>query len=269
MRHVVLFSGGAASWAAARRVADQHGTADLTLLFTDTKSEDEDLYRFLDEAAADIGVPVTRLADGRDIWQVFKDERFLGNSRADPCSRILKRGLSRDWVAENCDPADTTIYLGMDWTEVHRLERARNAWSPWRVEGPMTGPPYMTRPEMLAALEARGIRPPRLYGLGFTHNNCGGGCVKAGRSHFVQLLSVFPARYAEWERNEEDVRQHIGADVSILRDRGDGDTKPLTLAALRHEVEAGVSQPLWDHGGCACFEEPEPVEAGTGRRGPR
>lgn len=255
-KRVVMFSGGATSWATARRVADTYGTDDLTLLFTDTMSEDEDLYRFLDEAAADIGAPLVRLADGRDIWQVFKDERYLGNSRIDPCSKILKRELSRAWMVEHCDPATTIVYLGMDWTEVHRVDRSRAAWAPWRVEAPMTEPPYRLRTEMLADLQARGITPPRLYGLGFAHNNCGGGCVKAGKSHFVQLLQVFPARYAEWERNEEDVRQHIGADVSILRDRRGGDTGTFTLRALREEVEAGVAQPLWDVGGCGCFEEP-------------
>jgi len=139
-----MFSGGAASWMAARRVVEWHGTTDLTLLFTDTMTEDEDLYRFLDEASANVGVPVTRLSDGRDIWQVFKDSRFLGNTRADPCSRILKRDLSRRWIEEHCDPATTVIYLGMDWTEIHRLDRARIAWHPWRVEGPLTEPP---RPE--------------------------------------------------------------------------------------------------------------------------
>lgn len=251
----MLFSGGAASWAAASRIMDG-GATDVTLLFTDTLAEDEDLYRFLDDAAADLGLPVTRLADGRDIWQVFKDERFLGNSRADPCSRILKRDLSRAWVEANCDPSDTTIVLGFDWTEVHRLERTQKAWTPWHVEAPMTQPPFRLKSEMLADLEARGIQPPRLYGLGFTHNNCGGGCVKAGRSHFVQLLQVFPTRYAEWERKEEEIRQHIGADVSILRDRSGGETSVLTLAALRQEVEAGVAQPLWDIGGCGCFEDP-------------
>ena len=56
MKHVVMFSGGAGSWAAAKRVAERHGTADLTLLFTDTLMEDEDLYRFLHEAAAAVFV---------------------------------------------------------------------------------------------------------------------------------------------------------------------------------------------------------------------
>jgi hypothetical protein len=252
-----MFSGGAASWAAAKRVSERYPPpTSLVLLFTDTKTEDEDLYRFLDEAAADVGGELVRLADGRDIWQVFKDERFLGNSRADPCSRILKRDLSRAWIEEHCDPAKTILYLGMDWTEMHRLDRARLAWTPWVVEGPMTEPPYRTKAEILDDLRAAGIRPPRLYDLGFAHNNCGGGCIKAGQSHFAHLLQVFPARYAEWETKEEDVRQHIGADVAILRDRTDGESAPLTLRALRERLEAGATLPMFDLGGCGCFEEP-------------
>ena len=89
--HVVMFSGGITSWAAARRVARLHGTDNLTLLFADTNIEDEDLYRFLDDAARDIGVPVTRVADGRTPQQVFADKRFLGNSRIAPCSHLLKQ----------------------------------------------------------------------------------------------------------------------------------------------------------------------------------
>lgn len=256
MRYVVFFSGGAASWAAARRLADQG--KDLALLFTDTKTEDEDLYRFLDEAATDIGAPLVRLEDGRDIWQVFRDERFLGNTRADPCSRILKRDLSRRWVEANCDPETTTLVLGMDWTELHRLERAQKAWAPYRVTAPMTEPPYRLRAEMLADLEARGITPPRLYGMGFEHNNCGGGCVKAGVGHFARLLAAFPERYAEWEANEQGLRDHLDADVSILRDRAGGDTRPLTLRALRERIETNALPllDLWEVGGCACFEDP-------------
>jgi len=52
MHHVVQYSGGAGSWAAAMRVAEQHGTDGLTLLFEDTLIEDQDTYRFLIEAAA-------------------------------------------------------------------------------------------------------------------------------------------------------------------------------------------------------------------------
>lgn len=71
-RVVQMSSGGTGSWAAARRVADWYGTDDMVLLFADTLVEDEDLYRFLMEAAQDIGVPVTRVCDGRTPDQVSR-----------------------------------------------------------------------------------------------------------------------------------------------------------------------------------------------------
>jgi 3'-phosphoadenosine 5'-phosphosulfate sulfotransferase (PAPS reductase)/FAD synthetase len=61
VRHVVMFSGGLLSWAAAKRVVAGNGTGDVVLLFTDTRAEDGDLYRFLAEAAANVGVPLTLL----------------------------------------------------------------------------------------------------------------------------------------------------------------------------------------------------------------
>src|SRR4051794_34291502 len=98
-----MFSSGAGSWAAARRVADQHGTDNLVLLFADVKGEDEDNYRFLHEAAADIGGELVVVSDGRTIWDVFKDDRFLGNTRLANCSKFLKQKPARDWLDANCD----------------------------------------------------------------------------------------------------------------------------------------------------------------------
>src|SRR5215218_1286101 len=72
---VVMFSGGDSSWLAARRRVDTHGPGGMTLLFADTQAEDDDLHRFLDDASANLGLPVTRIADGRDPWQVFHDDR--------------------------------------------------------------------------------------------------------------------------------------------------------------------------------------------------
>src|SRR5262245_45177929 len=98
-RRVVMFSSGAGSWAAARRVADECGTDDLWLVFADVKGistsphagEDDDNYRFLAEAARDVGGRLVVVSDGRDIWQVFKDKRFLGNTRQANCSHLLKQ----------------------------------------------------------------------------------------------------------------------------------------------------------------------------------
>lgn len=251
--HVVMFSGGVGSWAAARRVVASHGRRRVTLLFADTLIEDPDLYRFLDQAAADIGVPVTRIADGRTPWQVFKDKRYLGNTRVDPCSAILKRDLMRRWIEQNCRPRATTIHLGIDWSEQHRLDNAAPRWAPWRVDAPMCHPPFVDKAQMLDALRVAGIEPPRLYAMGFAHNNCGGGCVKAGIGHFKLLLDKLPEVYGDWERNEQELREHLGKDVAILRDRSGGVVRPLPLLELRQRVHGNtIVVDETDVGGCGC-----------------
>lgn len=252
-----MFSGGAGSWAAAKRVAEQHGTGGLALLFTDTLIEDADLYRFLEEAAANVGGELVRIADGRTPWEIFRERRFLGNTRVDLCSRILKRELAEVWLAEHCDPAETTVYVGIDWTEEHRFHRMRDRYAErgWRFEAPLCDRPLISKPDVLAWLDREGIRPPRLYALGFAHNNCGGGCVKAGQGHFAHLLKTLPERYAEWEDQEERLRSELG-DVAILRDRRGGETKPMPLRVLRERLEAGCGQvDLFEIGGCGCFVE--------------
>ncbi|MFC0213887.1 hypothetical protein ACFFK0_15760 [Paenibacillus chartarius] len=196
------------------------------------------------------------MADGRTPWQVFRDERYIGNSRVDPCSKILKRNLCFRWLEQNCDPGKTIVYLGLDWTEMHRYERAKPYWSPWNIRAPLCEEPYFTKPDMLAWLKQTGIRPPRLYGMGFPHNNCGGFCVKAGQAQFKLLLKTMPDRYAYHEQQEELLRRYLNKNVAILRRTAGGRTVPLTLRQLREETEKS-SRPLLpeaeEWGGCGCF----------------
>ena len=250
--HIVMFSGGIGSWATAKRVAAKHGTQSLTLLFADTLMEDEDLYRFVDEAAANIGGELVRIAEGRDPWQVFHDRRFLGNSRVDPCSDILKRKLLRRWLKKNHDPSDTMVYIGIDWTEEHRFIAARERWQPWKCMAPLCEAPFQTKIDLLADLKAQGIQPPRLYSLGFPHNNCGGFCIKAGHAHFELLLKVMPERYAMHEQKENKLRKYLGKNIAILRDRSNGQTKPLSLSEFRKRVQRGEKVDKFDWGGCGC-----------------
>ena len=199
--------------------------------------------------------PVTRIADGRTPWDVFRDERFLGNSRVDPCSKILKRKLLDRWLSENCDPVHTIVYVGIDWTEEHRFARlrARREVSGWTYRAPLCEPPYVTKREILSAMRSAGVDPPRLYALGFPHNNCGGFCVKAGQAHFLRLLDTMPERYAFHESQEEAMRQMLGRDVSILKDTRGGEKRPLTLRVLRERAEVDrESIDKFDFGGCGC-----------------
>ena len=261
MKHVVMFSGGAGSWATAKRVAQVHGVKDMVLLFADTRMEDEDLYRFLDEAAANVGAPLVRIADGRNVWELFQDNHCIGNGKVDLCSRELKREPLDRWRDENCKPEETIIYLGIDWTESHRITRIQSRVAPWRYEAPLCQAPYLSKKDVLAWMEQEGVKPPRLYGLGFPHNNCGGFCVKAGQAQFVRLLRTMPERYAWHEAQEEKTReiqrQHGVTPSTVMyhrRGQKPGETRTrVTMREFREDIER---QPEMfdrnDWGGCGC-----------------
>lgn len=244
--HVVQYSGGIGSWAAAQRVAAAYGTDDLVLLFADTRVEDGDLYRFLTDSAAQLGVPVTRVCDGRTPFEVFADQRFLGNSRLAPCSAHLKQKPCRKWLEQHANPADTILYVGIDWSEAHRTPAIERGWAPWQVRFPMCEPPHITKTAMLDHARALGVRPPRLYDLGFTHNNCGGACVRAGKKQWTHLLRTFPNRYQQAEQGEQRLRADLG-DVTILRERRSGQTHRLTLTELRQRVSEQTALDLPAH----------------------
>lgn len=119
--------------------------------------------------------------DGRTPWDVFKDARYLGNSRLAPCSHVLKQEAAATYLANNYpDTGDTVLHLGIDWTEAHRTAAPVANWAPYRVEFPMCEEPYLDKLDMLRLLDEVGIARPRLYGMGFAHNNCGGFCVRGG-----------------------------------------------------------------------------------------
>ncbi|MBU8637673.1 phosphoadenosine phosphosulfate reductase family protein [Bacillus pumilus] len=255
MKHIVFYSGGIGSWMTACRVIEQQGKENVILLFTDTLIEDIELYRFLDETEQDFGIEITRIADGRTPWQVFKDTRFLGNSKLAKCSHMLKQETAKKWLHSNYGPDECILYLGIDFTEIHRTKAPVKNWSPYQVKFPMTEKPYLYKADMLNALKKKNIKVPRLYELGFSHNNCGGMCVRGGQGHFVQLLEHFPARYQQMEMFEKEMSEFLEREVTILKKTENEASHPLSLEKLRQAYEAGKKDQLdlFDVGGCGCF----------------
>lgn len=204
LKYLIQFSGGVGSFAAACWAVSQHGRDNVELLFADTMMEDEDLYRFVDDCVNYLKVPLHVVKDGRDPWQVFNDVKFLGNSRVDPCSRILKRELCKGWVKNNYpDVSSVRIVLGIDWTEEHRVKNFVRWWNPYTGIAPLVEDKTYDKNKFMHKMQTSfGIKIPRLYTLGFPHNNCGGFCVKAGKAHFLHLLSTLPDRYRYHEERE-------------------------------------------------------------------
>jgi len=263
MQRIVMYSGGALSWAAAMRTIERHGREAVQLLFTDTSMEDEDLYRFLDDSEKQLGVEIVRVCDGRTPWDVYRDRRMMGSSRMDPCSAELKRKVGHKWLAQYAQGA--TLVFGIDWTEMHRTVSITKRYAEMGqpVEFPMCDAPWVHKDGVLRWMRDQGVESPRLYAMGFAHNNCGGFCCRAGRAHFAHLLRTMPERYVYHEAKEQEMREFLGKDVSILRDRADGTTDPITLRDFREQLQDdGGQKKLFDDfeiGGCGCFIGTEEV----------
>ena len=252
MKRVVSYSGGLGSFMAAKLTVERHGTENVQLVFTDTKTEDEDLYRFLLETSMRLSVELEILADGRNIWEVFQDVKFMGNSRIDPCSRVLKRELFRNWIDEKYGPGGCVIVFGIDHRESHRMTAIASRWAPYQCEAPLCAEEF-SKEDILNALDLLGIAPPRLYELGFPHNNCGGFCVKTGQKQMALLLQKLPERYKWHEEQQEKLFLSIGKRHGFIRKMVDGEIKYLGLKEFRELVERNAQVDQYAEEGCGCF----------------
>lgn len=205
------------------------------------------------------------LVEGRDPWEVFRDVRFLGNSRVDPCSRALKREVIDAWRDGNCNPVVDVFSLGIGSHEDHRFLgrvgqpglRDRMAATGWTYVSPLIGTIESDIP--FHFLAKSGLVRPRLYRKRYVHNNCGGFCIKAGHGHYLNRLGADPDRYAYDETMERKISEWVGQPVTMLTDRRGGDKVMMSLGELRASVSAGMFEEVDNEpgdSGCGCMIDP-------------
>lgn len=267
MKWISNFSGGWCSLFGTIRSIERHGKENVIPLFADTLYESADLYDANRRAEDVMGIPLVRVCVGLTPWELFRKEGLIGNDRSPICSIRLKREPLNDWMESRyeMDHRQTTligehatVVLGFDFTEWDRVVDFQNQHLNWTVEAPMTDEPLWDKCKMRREAERLGFKEPELYALGFPHNNCGGGCVKAGISHFVHLYNVKRDTFLKWESEEQETLREFAArgvsngHFTILKDRRNGETKPLSLRDLRLRIEAGETFRKNDWGGCGC-----------------
>ncbi|RUL46539.1 hypothetical protein EK386_18965 [Lysinibacillus antri] len=245
-----MFSGGAASAYVAYYIVQKYGKENCVLFFTDTLWEDIDNYRFMEEVAEYIGLDITYRTDGRTPEEVFYDVRFLGNSRMAKCSEELKVRQTLIYLEELRDihNLEPILYFGIGPHEQHRAVNLQNFYEHNPIE------PIATRFPMIETFKEDldtkkiirdewKIALPRMYGLGFSHANCAGRCVRGGLGHYALLYKVWPDQYLEQEAMEERFREKFNKDVSILK----RNSKAFTLREYRelmdlHGIEKYLSE---------------------------
>lgn len=148
------------------------------------------------------------------------------------------------------------------------IQRA-NAADGWIYEAPLLTEPQPGEYSLFfAPLDQIGPKEPRLYGLGYMHNNCGGFCCKAGQAHWANRYRVQPDRYAYDAMMERKMRDYLGADVAMMTDRRGGDKKPLTLETFAERLRDEPTQEYEyapGDSGCNCMFAPDAIEQGAHR----
>lgn len=113
---IVMYGGGLTSYEAARRAIERYGHNRVEIWFADTRMEDDDLYRFNRDVEKILEHKIIVFDQGVDVWGIFYRERFLGNSRIDPCSKFLKRVPLRKEL-ENRFPNSACVICRNDWSK--------------------------------------------------------------------------------------------------------------------------------------------------------
>jgi hypothetical protein len=258
VKHIVSLSGGTASAVSANRVIERYGSENATLWFADTLWEDEDLYRFLDDLESFWEKKIERFTDGRNPLQVAEDASIIPNQRRAPCSLQLKVFPFRRYLLTQ--PRPVTVHIGFDATEEHRMARPKKEYE--AIEGVTVDFPLLWKPTLFMQspheiVASWGIKVPRMYEEGFSHNNCGGRCVKQGHKDWRRLLQWKPERFTE-VRDWEEVQRAKGgarANYAILRDQSNNEVQLPLIPSLEKTHEADPQLGMFsgeDAFGCFC-----------------
>ena len=299
MKHIVSFSGGAGSFATAKQVAKKVGLTDLVMVFCDTLIEDSDLYRFNYDVASHIyeiesselkvlcysvpevyeegrkehlyklakcwnsvfGDKFPYLQNGMDIWDSFKKNSWVGNSRVAHCTTDLKGKEFMKWLKVSYQSDECVLHFGFDWAEAHRLETAKKNWSPYTCEAILCQTPFLSRQQIMQIIDDCEIDLPRLYDLGFSHNNCGGFCVKAGLKHFKLLFEKMPQVYAYHQAKYDALAAELPTAKPFLKKTVNKQQSYLTLGEYADMLKTNQQFDIFDDSNqCGCFSMYDPSQ---------
>lgn len=210
MKHIVLYSNGAQSAYTAYLVAKKYGTQNLVLLYNLTGSEHPDSKRFAQDVSELIGVEITEISCGMNLWELIEKQNFIPNPRAAFCTRILKVEPAREYFKTLKEKF--TVYLGYTKDEEHRAEKFLKANPDLKTRFPLIEK-GLSAEDTKKKLVRLGIKLPEAY-LYFEHNNCIP-CVKGGKSHFKQVLKYFPDKYWKMAELEKRIGHTVLKDISL------------------------------------------------------
>ena len=204
-RIVSWFSCGAAS-----AVATKLARPDVIAL-CDTGSEDGDNARFMADCERWSGQPITHLR-GKfpNTWAVWEKRRFINGMDGAPCTGELK--VAPRLAFQRPDDVHVFGYTA-DANDVRRAEALRENWPELTISTPLIDQ-GITKAGCLAMVMNAGIKPPRVYAMGFPNANCIP-CGKAtSPAYWALVRKEFPVQF----HRMADLCRDVGARLTRIND---------------------------------------------------
>lgn len=204
MRRVIAFSNGASSAVMTKLATQRYDNT--VIVYCDPGGEHESNKRFLRDCEQWIGQPIIVLKNQKyvDHFDVFRQKRYIAGVKGAACTKRLKIDLKRKFS----EPDDIHL-LGYTIEEVKRAKRFDDRHSElteWLLINE-----NITKADCLGLLSKAGIELPKMYELGYNHNNCIG-CCKGGMGYWNKIRIDFPENFKIMAEIERDLNYSVCKD---------------------------------------------------------
>lgn len=220
MKHVVLFSGGAASsyvaYLVKKEQEEKGNIKDIVLLHTPTLSECEDSEKFRLKVARYLKLPMTVWGRGEDIWEVIERNNAIPGQFMPFCTQQLKQQMKEEYYKYLKSIGEDFIeYVGFGVDEWQRMQRAvaRAEQKGRTVRFLLIENQIKSEDVKKIIQEEWKIELPTAYKT-LKHNNCIP-CFKGGKKYFYDVYKNYPNEYEKAMKKEEEVGYTVFKDVSL------------------------------------------------------
>lgn len=206
-RRISHYSCGAASAVATKLSQPDE------IWYSKTGSEDADNERFLHDCEAWFGQKVRILRSNKygSTWDVWEKRRYISGIAGAPCTSELKVLPQRKEQRKD----DVNIFgYTADAGDVKRAEALRENWPELNIITPLIDR-GITKAACLAMVQRAGIKPPRVYAMGFTNANCIPCCKATSPSYWALVRTHYPDQFARMAK----LSRELG--VTLARIKGE------------------------------------------------
>ena len=197
-RSIVWFSCGASSAVAAKYAVKKYDNCEI--VYCDTGGEHPSNKQFLKDIEKWIGREITILKNQKykDHFDVFKKTKYLYGNRGSRCTVELKKKLRLEYQK----PDDIHIF-GYTFDEKHRAEKFES-YNPELSVDWILIENKISKENCLGIIWQSEIKMPKMYDLGYNHNNCIG-CVKGGMGYWNKIRKDFPEHFKRMAKIERKI----------------------------------------------------------------